>query len=81
MNNNNIKQSHLQAFFAKKDIFLQKLVLDCLFSENFLTLIYRKEESTTMTLCFKKSNYYDSRVKKQSNLQAFFAKKDREDTK
>lgn len=36
--------------------------------------IYRKEESTTMTLCFKK-NLYDNRVKKQSYLQAFFTKK------
>lgn len=91
MNNNDIKNSYLQAFFAKKDIFLQKLVLDCLFPENFLTLIYKKVKGygrtiphktkpQGVTLMIKKLSIKDN-DRKHCNLQAFFAKKDREDTK
>lgn len=45
MNNRDIKQSYLQAFLQKKDIFLQKLVLDCLFPENFLTLTIERKKT------------------------------------
>lgn len=33
-------------FLQKKDIFLQKLVLDCLFPEKFLTLTIERKQAT-----------------------------------
>ncbi len=56
---NDIKQSYLQAFFAKKIFFLPKLVLDCLFSEKFLTLTIKKKKHNNDAVL--KKNIYMNR--------------------